>query len=82
MTNEVDLIVRRARKLSAMETLTLIQKLTADVRLKLQTQAESKDETTVRRGVYFGKYANHPGPETTEEDFKAAEYRFDESEWQ
>jgi len=81
-TSEVDLIMQRARKLPAIEILNLIQRLTADARLKLQTKTEEpENEPTERRGVYFGKYANTGRPMSTEEDFKLAEYHFDEDEW-
>ncbi len=80
-TSEVDLIVQKAQKLSAVEILNLIQKLTTSVRLKIQAKDVRKKKSEQREGVYFGKYANRLGPETTENDFKAAEYHFKEDEW-
>ncbi|MCY7346532.1 MAG: hypothetical protein LH614_09980 [Pyrinomonadaceae bacterium] len=80
-TSEVDLIVQKAQKLSAVEILNLIQKLTINARLKIQAKDVRKKKSEQREGVYFGKYANYPGPETTEEDFKAVEYHFNEDEW-
>jgi len=80
MTNEVDLILQKAQKLSPDETLSLIQRLAAGLRLNNSPKVVQQNRD-LREGVYFGKYANHPGPETTEEDFKAAEYHFNEDEW-
>ncbi len=79
MTNEVDLIVKKAGKLSADETLTLVQKLMADLRRKLAVNKTSNGEK--QTGLVYGKYKNFPGPETTEEDFKLAEYHFNEEDW-
>lgn len=78
-TSEVDLIVQRARKLSVVEVLNLIQKLSADARVKMQTNAERKPSE--QQGLVYGKYANTGRRMSTEEDFKAAEYHFNEDEW-
>jgi hypothetical protein len=79
MTNEVDLILERTEKLSADETLTLLQKLAANLRRKISpAKPASNGQQT---GLVYGKYKNSPGPETTEEDFKLAEYHFNEEEW-
>jgi len=80
-TSEVDLIVQRARKLSTVEILNLIQKLSANARLKIQANDESKNEPTEQRGLVYGKYANTGRRMSTEEDFKLAEYHFNEDEW-
>lgn len=79
-TTEIDLIVQKAQKLSAEELLSLIQKLTADLRFKIKVD-KSKNRLSEQRGLVYGKYKNYPGPMTTEEDFKSAEYHFNEDEW-
>ena len=80
MTSEVDLILERAGKLSADETLTLMQKLMVDLRNKIKPkQSENEEKKSV--GLVYGKYKNYPGPETTEEDFKLTEYHFNEDDW-
>lgn len=79
MTSEIDLILERAGKLSADETLTLLQRLTASLRRKLSVKQQSAEDVKV--GLIYGKYKNFPGPETSEEDFKLAEYHFNEDEW-
>jgi len=79
-TSEIDLIVRRARKLSTVEVLNLIQKLSTDARLKIQAANESKNQPTEPRGLIYGKYANTGRRMSTEEDFKLAEYHFNEDE--
>jgi len=81
MTNEVDLILQKAQKLSAVEILNLIQKLSANARLKIQAKDEAENETAGQRGLVYGKYANTGRRMSTEEDFKLAEYHFDEDEW-
>ncbi len=79
MTNEFDLILERAGKLSDDETLRLLQILKAKLHRKiLPTKPVSNEQKT---GLVYGKYKNSPGPETTEEDFKLAEYHFNEEEW-
>ncbi len=79
MTNEVDLILERAGKLSADETMTLVQKLMTDLRRKILPIKRAN--TGQQTGLVYGKYKNFPGPETTDEDFKLAEYHFNEEEW-
>ena len=81
MTKEVELIFEKAQKLSADETLSLIQRLAASWRVKNSPESVRSKKLKKREGVYFGKYADYPGPETTEEDFKAVEYHFNEDEW-
>ncbi len=79
MTNEVDLILERAGKLSADETMTLVQKLMTDLRRKiLPTRPVNNEKQT---GLVYGKYKNSGGRMSTEEDFKLAEYHFNEEEW-
>ena len=80
-TNKVDLILQKAQKLSAEELLNLIQKLTTNLRFKIKVKDESKNELSEQRGLVYGKYKNYPGPMSTEEDFKSAEYHFNENEW-
>ena len=82
MTSEVDLIFREAQKLSAVEILNLIQKLSVNARLKIQAKDESKNQPTGQRGLVYGKYANTGRRMSTEEDFKLAEYHFNEDEWE
>lgn len=79
--SEIDLIVQKAQKLSAVEILNLIQKLTNSVQHKIQINDVRKEKSEQREGVYFGKYANTGRRMSTEEDFKAAEYHFNEDEW-
>jgi hypothetical protein len=79
MTNEVDLILERTEKLSADEALTLLQKLAAKLHRKiLPTKPVSNEQKT---GLVYGKYKNSGGRMSTEEDFKLAEYHFNEEEW-
>ncbi len=79
MTNEVDLLLERAEKLSADETMTLVQKLMFDLRRKiLPTNPVTNEQQT---GLVYGKYKNSGGRMSTEEDFKLAEYHFNEEEW-
>lgn len=80
-TSEIDLIVQRARKLSTVEVLNLIQKLSADARVKIQAKEESEKQPPESRGLVYGKYANTGRRMSTEEDFKIAEYHFNEDEW-
>jgi hypothetical protein len=79
MTSEVELIMERAGKLSADETLTLLQSLTASLRRKISVKQSSNENVQV--GLVYGKYKNFPGPETSEEDFKLAEYQINEDDW-
>ena len=79
MINEVDLIVKKAVKLSAEETLTLVQKLMADLRRKLAVKKTSNGET--QTGLVYGEFKNSGGRMSTEEDFKLAEYHFNEEDW-
>jgi hypothetical protein len=78
MTNEVDLILERAGKLSADETLTLLQKLTANLRRKISPAKPVNVEQ--QTGLVYGEFYN-PRKMSTEEDFKLAEYHFNEEEW-
>ena len=78
MTNEVDLILERAGKLSADEILLLVQKLTANLRQKIKTISNDEKKGTM---LVYGKYKNSGGKMSTEEDFKLAEYHFNEDEW-
>ncbi len=80
-TNEVNLILQRARKLSTVEVLNLIQKLSSDARIKIQTAGELENRAAEPRGLIYGKYANTGRRMSTEEDFKLAEYHFNENEW-
>ena len=80
MTNEVDLILKRAGKLSADEILLLVQKLTINLRQKIKPKQSSNGEKK-GTGLVYGKYKNYPGPKTNEEDFKLVEYHFNEDEW-
>jgi hypothetical protein len=79
MTNEVDLILERAGKLSADETMTLVQKLLTDLRRKISSAKPVSNEQ--KTGLVYGKYKNSGGRMSTEEDFKLAEYHFNEEEW-
>jgi hypothetical protein len=79
MTNEVDLILERAGKLSADETMTLVQKLLTDLRRKVLPTKNLSETKSI--GLVYGKYKDFPGPETTEDDFKLAEYHFNEDDW-
>ncbi len=81
MASEVDLILQRAQKLSADETWVLIRKLAANLRVQSSPESIQPEKPEKREGIYFGKYADYPGPETTEDDFKAVEYHFNEDEW-
>jgi hypothetical protein len=80
MTNEVDLILERAGKLSADETLILMQKLMINLRNKIKPK-QSENEEKINVGLVYGKYKNSGGRMSSEEDFKLAEYHFNEDDW-
>ena len=80
-TSEVDLILNQvenlSRKISDKEKLSLIQRITE----VLQKNGESaRLKTGEPRYLIYGEFYN-PEKMSTEEDFKLAEYRFDEDEW-
>ena len=77
-TNEVELILKQTDKLSIEEMKLLIQKLSAKFYEKIMPKEVSQTENV---GVIYGKYKNSPGRMSTEEDFKLAEYHFNEDEW-
>ncbi len=52
MTNEVDLILERAGKLSADETMTLVQKLMTDLRRKILPIKRAKYRATNRFSLW------------------------------
>lgn len=95
MTNEVDLILNQVEslsgKISDKEKLTLIQRIAEVLQGKSQSQtANAGDANSLKygefranenKGLVYGKYKDYPGPMSTEEDFKAAEYHFNEDEW-
>jgi hypothetical protein len=72
------LINREITKLSTEEKWILVQNIMADLRRGHSKQVSTRKENT---GLVYGKYKNFPGPETTEEDFKLAEYHFNEDAW-
>lgn len=79
-TSEIELILKQTEKLSADETVTLVQKLMANLRRKLSPKMIETAKTE-KPGLVYGKYKNSGGRMSTEEDFKLAEYRFNEDEW-
>jgi hypothetical protein len=79
MTSEIDLILERAGKLSADETLTLLQRLTASLRRKLSIDTSPKNENKV--GLVYGEFKDSGRRMSTEEDFELAEYHINEEEW-
>jgi hypothetical protein len=79
MTSEIDLILERAGKLSADETLTLLQSLTASLRQKISVKQSSNEN--VQAGLVYGEFKNSGRRMSTEEDFKLAEYHINEEEW-
>ncbi len=79
MTSEIDLILERAGKLSADETLTLLQRLTASLRRKISVKQKSAENVKV--GLIYGEFKNSGRRMSTDEDFKLAEYHFNEEEW-
>jgi hypothetical protein len=79
MTSEIDLILERAGKLSADETLTLLQRLTASLRRKISIDTSPKNENKV--GLVYGEFKDSGRRMSTEEDFELAEYHINEEEW-
>ncbi len=75
-TNEIELILKQTDKLSADEILILVQKLTASLRRKIKPNEISKTE----KGLIYGEFYNQKAM-STEEDFKLAEYHFNEDDW-
>lgn len=87
MSSELEIIASKIEKLSYLEQLRVIQ-VTVELLQKngLSTITNRMQEATnglpaKHEFLEYGKYANYPGPETTEEDFKDAEYHFNEDEW-
>lgn len=80
MTNEVDLILERAGKLSAEETVTLVQELMTELRRKIKTK-ESSGKEKKGKGLIYGEFKNTGRRMSTEEDFKLTEYHLNEGEW-
>lgn len=79
MTSEFSLIEKQVTNLSTDEKLLLVEKIMANLRrgISKKKPAPQKEKT----GLVYGKYKNSGGRMSTEEDFKLAEYHFNEDDW-